>query len=226
MTAKGFERVLLVEDEGLTRAAMRRLILAGQPEMTIDEASSFTEATGRLDSAPYDLVFLDYRLGGEGNGLDVLRWIAEKGLEMQTVMLSAQDDRATVLECIKEGACGFISKASEGGGEVFREAIDTILSGRVYLPSNVLGKGGQSPPAVTPPRGVPIETLNLPPRLAQALRYLLQGMSNKAIARKMDISENTAKEYAGDLLVRFNVTRRTFLIVELARRGIEIPAER
>ena len=39
----------------------------------------------------------------------------------------------------------------------------------------------------------------------------------------MNISENTAKEYSSDLLARFHVTRQTFLIVEMARRGIEMP---
>jgi DNA-binding NarL/FixJ family response regulator len=128
-----------------------------------------------------------------------------------------------VLECIKNGACGFISKGSEQGASVFREALRTILSGRVYLPNTVLGKGGHSPRPVSNHNSVTVESLDLPPRLTETLRYLLQGLSNKAIARKMNISENTAKEYSSDLLARFHVTRRTFLIVEMARRGIEMP---
>ncbi len=71
--------------------------------------------------------------------------------------------------------------------------------------------------------GPTIESLDLPPRLTETLCYLLQGLSNRAIARKMNISENTAKEYSSDLLARFHVSRRTFLIVEMARRGIEMP---
>jgi two-component system nitrate/nitrite response regulator NarL len=218
-----FGTVLLVEDEGLTRSAMKSLILASEPELCIDEASGFEQAVARLESKAYDLVFLDYRLTGEKSGLDLLKWMQEQDHEVHCIMLSSQDDRETVFECIRNGACGFISKASEEGGAVFQEALQTILSGRIYLPNTVLGKGGHSPRPTTIARGIPIETLNLPPRLAVTLRYVLQGLSNKAIARKMDITENTAKEYSSDLLARFNVTRRTFLIVEMARRGIEIP---
>jgi two-component system, NarL family, nitrate/nitrite response regulator NarL len=218
-----FKTVLLVEDEGLTRSAMKSLILANEPLLDIDEADGFEQATEKLSARSYDLVFLDYQLRGNSTGLDLLHWIGEQEREVQTIMLSAQDDRDTVLECIRSGACGFISKASEQGAGVFREALKTILSGRVYLPNSVLGKGGHSPKPVSTHSGVTVESLNLPPRLTETLRYLLQGLSNKAIARNMNISENTAKEYSSDLLARFHVTRRTFLIVEMARRGIEMP---
>ncbi|WP_321888653.1 response regulator transcription factor [Paraburkholderia bannensis] len=218
-----FRHVLLVEDEGLTRIAMKSLILTSEPTLDIDEAGSYDAAVEQLQNKAYDLVFLDYQIGGNHTGLDLLRWLQEHECAAHVVMLSAQDDRETVLDCIKHGAGGFISKASEEGGTVFREALQTILNGRVYLPNSVLGKGGHTPQSPGPHKGIPIESLNLPPRLAQTLGLLLQGMSNKAIARKMNIAENTAKEYISDLLSRFNVSRRTFLIVEMARRGIEIP---
>lgn len=218
-----FKTVLLVEDEGLTRSAMKTLILASEPCLNIDEADGYEQAVSRLESGSYDLVFLDYRLKAARTGLDLLKWIKEQDREVHCIMLSGQDDRDTVLECIKVGACGFISKASEEGGAVFQEALRTILSGRIYLPNTVLGKGGHSPQPTFNNRGIPVETLNLPRRLTETLRYVLQGLSNKAIAKKMNITENTAKEYSSDLLARFNVTRRTFLIVEMARRGIEIP---
>ncbi|MGF6785829.1 response regulator [Paraburkholderia sp. 35.1] len=218
-----FRTVLLVEDEGLTRSAMKSLILASEPQLSIDEADGFDQAISRIESKSYDLLFLDYRLSGDRTGLDLLKWLKERDHEIHCIMLSNQDDRVTVFECIKNGACGFISKASEEGGAVFQDALRTILSGRIYLPNTVLGKGGFRPQPTSNTRGIPVETLNLPPRLTETLRCVLQGLSNKAIAKKMNITENTAKEYSSDLLARFNVTRRTFLIVEMARRGVEIP---
>ena len=140
-----FKSVLLVEDEGLTRAAMKSLILASEPQLSIDEADGVDQAMSRIESKPYDLVFLDYRLRGDQTGLDLLKWMKERDHEVHCIMLSNQDDRDTVFECIKNGACGFISKASEEGGAVFQEALRTILSGRIYLPNTVLGKGGHSP---------------------------------------------------------------------------------
>ena len=147
-----FRHVLLVEDEGLTRTAMKSLILTSEPTLDIDEAGSYEEAVERLQSQTYDLIFLDYQIGRDHTGLDVLRWLQERELALHVVMLSARDDRETVLDCIKSGAGGFISKASEEGGAVFREALQTILNGRVYLPNSVLGKGGHSPQPPDPAR--------------------------------------------------------------------------
>ncbi|MGF6656341.1 DNA-binding NarL/FixJ family response regulator [Paraburkholderia youngii] len=128
-----FRRVLLVEDEGLTRSAMKSLILSSEPTLDIDEAGSYEEAVERLQRDAYDLIFLDYQLGREHTGLELLHWVQQQELSLHVVMLSARDDRETVLDCIKNGAGGFISKASEEGGAVFREALETILNGRVYL---------------------------------------------------------------------------------------------
>jgi len=160
-----FKTVLLVEDEGLTRSAMKSLILANEPLLEIDEADGFDQAKAKLAAGSYDLMFLDYHLRGNATGMDLLNWIREEEREVQTIMLSAQDDRDTVLECIKNGACGFISKGSEQGASVFREALRTILSGRVYLPNTVLGKGGHSPRPVSNHNSVTVESLDLPPRL-------------------------------------------------------------
>ncbi|HEV7832740.1 MAG TPA: response regulator, partial [Caballeronia sp.] len=97
---------------------MKSLILANEPLLDIDEADGFEQATEKLSARSYDLVFLDYQLRGNSTGLDLLNWIGEQEREVQTIMLSAQDDRDTVLECIRSGACGFISKASEQGAGV------------------------------------------------------------------------------------------------------------
>jgi two-component system, NarL family, nitrate/nitrite response regulator NarL len=140
---------------------------------------------------------------------------------VHTVMLSGKDDRDTVMECIRAGASGFISKNSNEGDGVFRTAFETILRGQIYLPNTAMGKGGFSPHAPRAPSSV--AGLALSPRLAEALGYICQGLPNKAIARKMGLTENTVKEYSGDLLEKFGVARRTELIVEMARRGIVIP---
>ena len=196
-----FKTVLLVEDKGLTRSAMKTLILANEPLLEIDEADGFEQAKAKLSAGSYDLMFLDYHLRGNSTGMDLLNWIREEEREVQTIMLSAQDDRDTVLDCIKNGACGFISKGSEQGAGVFREALRTILSGRGVSAQHGARQGRTQPEAgrdAFEPDGRIAR--NCPPRLTETLRYLLQGSSNKAIARKMNISENTAKEYSSDLL--------------------------
>jgi two-component system, NarL family, nitrate/nitrite response regulator NarL len=221
MDAPQYRKTLLVEDQGLIRQAMKRLLIQCNPLLEIDEVASVDACIERLAGHSYDLMFLDYQLGGGRSGLEVLNWIAEHEVEVQTIMLSGQDDRETVMACIKAGAAGFISKSSDDGDAVFRVALETIMRGQIYLPHTAMGKGGFSPQAARPTYGT--EGMALSPRLAEALGYMCQGLPNKAIARKMGLTENTVKEYIGELLERFGVRRRTELIVEMARRGLVIP---
>jgi len=216
MSLPYFTKTLLVEDQGLTRRAMKALLRLSDPHLVVDEARDFASCIACLAGGGHQLLFLDYQLGAGGSGLDVLRWIQERELAVRTVMLSAVDDRQTVLACIQAGASGFISKCSDGDGDVFRTAIETILRGQIYLPRTALDRGRGGAAAA-------VDALALSPRLAETLGYICQGLSNKGIARKMILSEHTVKEYSSDLLGKFGVRKRTELIVEMARRGIVIP---
>lgn len=218
-----FKKTLLVEDEGVTRNAMKALLMQCDPRLEIEVAGSFDSCTERLVADRYDLLFLDFQLGEGGSGLDVLKWIRTAEIPIHTVMLSAQDDKETILACIQEGASGFVSKKSEADGNIFRTALDTILNGQIYLPSKTFGRGGHSPQSIAPPVRTTVESLQLSPRLMQTLGFICQGLPNKAIARSMNVTEGTIKEYTSALLKEFGVARRTELIVEMARRGLVIP---
>jgi len=223
MTPILFRKTLLVEDQGLTRQALKTLLIQSDPRLDIDEAHDYESSIRLLGEKVYDLLFLDFNLGHDKSGLDVLHWIREHEIGIHTVMLSAQDDRDTVLECIKAGASGFISKSSNSAADVFKVALDTILNGQIYLPNTALGKGGFSPTAKPANAIGAADAVALSPRLTETLKYICQGLSNKAIARQMNLTEYTVKEYVSDLLRNFGVQRRTELIVEIARRGIVIP---
>ena len=223
MDTSYFNKTLLVEDEGVTRNAMKALLMQCDPRLQIDVANNFSSCIERLEHGQYDLLFLDFHLGPGGTGLDVLQWIRHQELPIHTVMLSAQDDKETVLACISAGASGFVSKRADGDENVFRTALDTILKGQIYLPNSTFGRGGFTPPPVLAPPPLSIASLQLAPRLTQTLGYICQGLSNKAIARLMDVTEGTIKEYTGALLKEFGVDRRTGLIVEMARRGLVVP---
>src|ERR1700694_4011456 len=91
-----FKTVLLVEDEGLTRSAMKSLILANEPLLDIDEADGFEQATERLSARSYDLVFLDYQLRGNSTGLDLLHWIGEQSARYRP---SCCPHKTTAIRC-------------------------------------------------------------------------------------------------------------------------------
>lgn len=212
-------RILLVDDQGIVRRGIKTLLQLSDPHLIIDEAATVAEATSKLETEQYAFSLVDLDLAGGESGFDVISKMHELERGLPAIVLSGSDDRDTILDCLKRGASGFITKASEDEG-VFRTAIDTVLSGRIYLPSNAIGRGGHTPAFSRPPKVTNISDLQLRPKLAETLKYVYQGLSNKAIGRRMDIAETTARDYCSELYREFGVARRAQLIVELARRGV------
>lgn len=214
------QRLLIVEDQQLVRAGIKAMLRMAVSDCEVVEAGSFDEATDRLKSQPFDVTFLDIDLRSDKSGLDVLEFIQSNDLYCRVVMLSGNDDRETVLECINAGACGYIAKGV-GDETVFEAALATVLGGGIYLPASVMShrQGGATEPRSGVPRSS--ESLGLSPRLCEVLYYVCQGMPNKQIARMMNISEGTVrKNYMTELLRFFGVARRTELIIQIGRRNI------
>lgn len=223
MTNNPNPSILLVDDQALVRAGMRALIQISEPRAEIQEAGNYDEAIALLQSEVFDIAFLDHDLKGEKTGLDLLKELRASELETRAIMLSGRAEKDIVLKCIDEGASGYILKDMENDG-LFRRALDTVFAGSIFLPANILGRGGFSPasslshPVVTP------ESLGIHGRLLETLYWVCQGLPNKLIARKMGISDDTVrKDYMTKLFRILGVVRRTELMVEVSRRGLVIP---
>jgi len=216
--------ILILEDQALVRAGMRELIQISEPRAQIQEASSFDEAVARVEADRFDIAFLDIDLRHGRSGLDFLRWLRSRELDTRAIMLSGRSDKEIVIECLNEGASGYILKDMDSEG-LFRRALDTVFQGSVFLPANVLGRGGFTPaPQAASPAAMGAEALGVSGRALEALYYVCQGLPNKSIARNMGIEEGTVrKDYLPRLFRQFKVARRTELLIEVSRRGIVIP---
>jgi two-component system, NarL family, nitrate/nitrite response regulator NarL len=215
--------ILILEDQGLVRAGMRELIQISEPHAQIQEAASFEEAVERLAAGPIDIAFLDIDLKGERSGLDFLRHLRAEELDTRAIMLSGRADKELVMECLREGASGYILKDMDSDG-LFRRALDTVFQGSIFLPATVIGRGGFSPPQPAEPAPVSAESLGIGGRALEVLYWVCQGLPNKSIARHMGIEEGTVrKDYLPRLFRIFKVVRRTELLIEVSRRGITVP---
>ena len=215
--------ILILEDQGLVRAGMRELIQISEPHALIQEAASYDEALARIAAGPIDIAFLDIDLRGDRSGLDFLRYLREQEIDTRAIMLSGRSDKDIVMECLREGASGYILKDMEDDG-LFRRALDTVFQGSVFLPASVIGRGGFSPARPSEPAPVSAESLGVSGRALEALYWVCQGLPNKSIARHMGIEEGTVrKDYLPRLFRIFKVVRRTELLIEVSRRGILVP---
>ena len=150
--------ILILEDQGLVRAGMRELIQISEPHAEIQEAASYDEALARVAAGPIDIAFLDIDLRGDRSGLDFLKYLRAQENDTRAIMLSGRSDKDIVMECLREGASGYILKDMESDG-LFRRALDTVFQGSIFLPASVIGRGGYSPAQASAPPAVSPETL-------------------------------------------------------------------
>ena len=120
------------------------------------------------------------------------------------------------------GAMGFIVKTLSR--QAFVEALRDVLSGKVYLPASVVGQ--QFLPNFTPHNTVGVRpvsdpaSMDLTPREFEVLSWLVQGKSNKEIARQLDIEEQTVRNHLRPVFQKFGVAKRAELLVKVFERGI------
>ena len=213
-------KVLLVDDHALFRDGVALLLRELDPDVQVLHAANVAEALDALDGVPgVDLILLDFILPGV-HGLQALETLREQHPDVPLVMLSSQEDQATVLRSIELGAMGFIPKSAPS--EQMFEALRTVLARGIYVPP--ISLSGVVLPAPARPCTSPAE-LGLTPRQTQVLRLILEGKPLKLIARELGLSPNTAKTHVSAVLRALAVTTRTQAIVAANRMGLVLEIE-
>lgn len=219
-------KILVVDDHPLIQEALRQVLKELDDRLDLLQAGDRAEAVSALERHPdTSLLLLDLALPG-ASGLDLLNELREAHPGIPVVVLSATHDRDTVTRAIDAGAMGFIPKTSSP--KVLVSALKLVLSGGVYLPTNVLGAGAEDPAQMATPSAVLPSSLGLTPRQAEVLALMVQGKPNKLICRALNLSEGTVKVHVSAVLRALNVSNRTQAVIQVSRMGVrfDIPRPR
>jgi len=219
--------ILVVDDHPLIREAMRHVLKQLDGAIVVREAPDCEHALRLAEEHPdLDLILLDLNLPGMG-GLDTLAVLRERHPTVPVVVLSATDDRDTVIEAIDRGAMGFIPKSSSN--EVMLGALRLVLSGGVYLPPKVFIPTHSQAAAATAANGLAASKapttaadLRLTERQLQVLALMVQGKPNKIICRELGLAESTVKIHVTAILKALNVTNRTQAVIAVGRLGLRL----
>ena len=198
--------LMVADDHPLFREAIAAVIAAGLPDSRLLEADSLAQAMreAQRHEASLDLLLLDLGLP-DAAGLDGLARLREALPSLPVAILSAEQDRRTVLEAIELGAVGYIPKSTPR--DDLLAALDRILEGHLYLPPQVMRR----PPPTrhdSPPAPLDDRLTRLTKKQLEVLEALGHGASNKGIARKLGIAETTVKTHVSAILRRLGVTSR------------------
>jgi len=193
-------RILIIDDHDLYRSGLRAALNASMPNAKIFEAGSIDEAM-RGTADMLDVIVLDIRLPGL-NGVEGITPLRKKWPLVPVLMLSSQNDPETVGLALERGAAGFVSKADAADKIV--AAINLTLRGQFTASL----AGGDAP------------LLRLTPRQCEVLDLLCQGLTNKLIARRLMLSENTVRVHVQGIFGFLQVTSRSEAIFAARSRGL------
>ncbi len=221
-------KVLLIDDHPLILAALETVIQGLGEHVQVVTAGSAKLAREILsESDSFDLVLLDLHLG-DASGFDVLTEFRNTYPALPVVVISASDRSSDVIRSIDLGAMGFVPKRSTN--ETLYEALHMVMSGGIYVPSmslggpervmrrasdNILGAGLDEPAPHSD-----LDSLGLTPRQTEVLALLLQGQTNKMIARDLQVSVETVKDHVAAVLRALNVSSRTQAVLAVSQMPI------
>ena len=216
-------RFIIVDDHTLFRDALRDALSLSFQSVDIDGAGSFEELEARLkDPKETELVLLDLKIPGV-QGFSGLLHLRSLHPELPVIVVSATDDPVTIRRCIDYGASGFVSKSASV--EIIRSAIRAVLDGNVWTPAYF------DPNAVSDPedRALAARLSTLTPQQIRVLAMLGEGLLNKQIAYKLNVSEATIKAHVSAILTKLDVDSRTQAVIAINKGGLNswsIPGHR
>jgi DNA-binding NarL/FixJ family response regulator len=199
-------RILLVDDHGLFRESLSRL-LESEPDFRIaGTCATATEALEALRRDPVDIVLLDYDLGDE-NGLAFLEQAKRVRSRARILMVTAGMTDQGTLRAFEAGSSGIFLKHSPPGELV--EAIHKVMNGELWLDSRAVRSlvGG-----VRVKSEEQQSADSLTPRERAVLKAVFEGLSNKEIAVRLQISESSVKAALQQLFEKTGVRTRSQLV--------------
>lgn len=211
-------RLVLVDDHEMVLHGLTAMLAHFTEDVTIAGTETTLARAERLiaQTRP-DIVLSDVRIGRD-SGLDLVEHLARSQPDVKVVMLTVYDDEHYLFQALRVGAKGYILKridARELVGHLRRVAegdvvIDPALAGRVAMSAARISSGEFWPGA----------NIGLTQRESEVLSLLVSGHSNRGIAGKLVISEDTVKTHIRGLYRKLDVQDRAGAIAFALREGL------
>jgi DNA-binding NarL/FixJ family response regulator len=216
-------KILVVDDHVLIREALHGVLKELRPDATILEASDCRHAIQIAgEHVNLALVLLDLSLP-DGDGFALLTELRARHPAATVVVLSAHKDRSSVTRALDLGALGFIPKSARR--PVMLGALQLVLAGGIYVPPEIFDPTEAPPSLAQQPTAAPISPsdLGLTERQVEVVALMMQGKSNKAICRELDIAEATVKNHITSILKALKVANRTEAVIAIGKLGWKLP---
>lgn len=198
--------ILVVDDHAIVRDGVAQLVQGVRPGCQVSLASRLDEAETLIEAcSDCGLVILDVHLPGLAHPLEGFRRLRARRPLLAMLLVSGDEDAQLARMALHEGAAGFVLKSSDTS--VLANALRLVLDGGCYVPPNLVRAGALSTG--------PLETMT--PRQRDVLRQLINGKSNKEIARSLGMSEPTVKAHLVNIFRTLGARNRSQAVLAGSR---------
>lgn len=195
--------LLIADDHEVFRLGLGQVMLEKLGIGRLVEAASFSEALQRLDDPAVFLALFDLGMPGLDNPRELER-VRRRRPDVRLVVVSGSDSRDDILAALSAGVHGYIVKNARPQAMI--AAIERVLAGEIYVPPSI-AEIAVPPPVAT---GQPTAAIGaLTGRQREVLKLMAEGLSNKAIGRRLGISEGTVKMHVSVVLRAVGAENRT-----------------
>ena len=197
------QTILIVDDHPLFRKGVIQLIQAAPEFKFVGEAASGKEGIQRAQRLQPDMILLDLNMK-DMNGIEVLKTLKDEGLDSRIIMLTVSDQAEDLMDALQAGADGYLLKDMEP--EDLMQQLAEAARGKITISERLTQLLVTSLREKSRPTS--LAEAGLTEQESRILDHLIDGKSNKLIARDMDIAEGTVKVHVKHLLKKLNLRSR------------------
>ncbi|SCB78712.1 two-component system response regulator NarL [Gilliamella intestini] len=203
--------ILLIDDHPMLRNGVKQLINTVNHFQIVGETGSGIEGVKLALELDPDIILLDINMQ-DVSGLEILRYLREKNISSRIIMFTVSDAKEDIITALKTGADGYLLKDMEP--EEFLISLKEISIGKVIMDNAISHiilnylRYGEEP---TTPKIHDVSLLT--PRENEIFNLLVQGLSNKLIAKELGIVESTVKVHIKSIFKKLNFKSRMEMTV-------------
>ncbi len=203
-------KTMVVDNDALIRDIVEKILEENSQTELIFKAESGFDALEYLEREQVDLILLDIGMP-KMNGIEVLQEIKLLKPKVKVIMLTSCKDKEIVLKCLNLGADGYLSKDIDCDGII--DAIVRVYDGETVTFPKVSELIKEDMDYVRRQIEENTKSQKLTKRELQVMALISKGMSNKAIAKHLEISDKTVKNHVSSILRKLSLNDRTQIAV-------------
>jgi DNA-binding NarL/FixJ family response regulator len=199
-------RLLIIDDHFAQRLGVMAAVNTCKDIAVAGQGSKVEQAVALYQELRPDVTLMDFSLP-DGTGVEAIRRIRSLDPEARLLMLTVMDAEEVVFSAYEAGASGYLTKAASS--KTLIAAIRALALGETYFPETAMAKIKARS-----------ERDPLSPRELEILNLIVEGLSNKEIGSRLNITPGTAKLHVGKVLAKMGATDRTRAAILAVERGI------